>query len=77
MIINFHKQDLQFKLLIFILSIIVRIIVLLLLPNNHFPDSDTYIQAGKQLFNNNLIEFDNVMPLYPIYTSIFGTVLRI
>lgn len=61
------------EVLLFFTAFILRIIFLFLLPNNSFPDSQTYINAGKDLFNFGIIKFDNVMPLYPIYTFLIGS----
>ena len=73
--LNFKKiwdNEKLYLLGVFLFSITTRIICLEFLPNNIFPDSETYINAGEQLFKNGRISFDNVMPIYPIYTYIFG-----
>ena len=59
--------------LLFSIAFIIRIIFLFYLPNNSFPDSQTYINAGKDLFYSGAIKFDNVMPIYPIYTFLIGS----
>jgi uncharacterized membrane protein YvlD (DUF360 family) len=59
--------------LLFSTAFIIRVIFLFYLPNNSFPDSLTYINAGKDLFNLGAIKFDNVMPIYPIYTYLIGS----
>lgn len=58
---------------LFSTAFITRVIFLFYLPDNTFPDSQTYINSGKDLFSTGVIKFDNVMPIYPIYTVLIGS----
>ena len=59
------------------IALLGRVGVLLLLPNNEFPDTNTYLNAGRDLFTTGHIKADNVMPLYPIISYLLGNLLFI
>ena len=78
-LIKIKNKKLETKIIysIFIFAIIIRLFALLFLPNLYFQDSETYIQSGIHLFNKGYIKYDNVMPIYPIYTYILGKNINI
>ena len=78
-LIKIKNKKLENKIIysIFIFAIIIRLFALLFLPNLYFQDSETYIQSGIHLFNKGYIKYDNVMPIYPIYTYILGKNINI
>ena len=43
-----------------------------LYPDQNFPDANSYITIGKEIFSGNVITNDIYMPLYPILTYISG-----
>ncbi len=54
------------------LALIVRLLVILLLPDQHFPDSGSYRTAGEEFRHWQLMENSNIMPLYPLLVAIVG-----
>ena len=58
--------------LCFFTGLFIRILALIILPDNSFPDSRTYALSGQELFKNGQISSDIVMPLYPIVNFLFG-----
>jgi len=58
--------------LCFFTGLFIRILALIILPDNSFPDSRTYASSGQELFKNGQISSDIVMPLYPIVNFLFG-----
>jgi hypothetical protein len=77
--VEMKNKKLETKIIysIFIFAFIIRLFALLFLPNLYFQDSETYIQSGIHLFNKGYIKYDNVMPIYPIYTYILGKNINI
>jgi len=61
----------KYLLLIMFIGLIVRIIAYIF-SSGFEGDTHTYVKAGEQFFSNGLIESHDVMPLYPIFTYIFG-----
>jgi hypothetical protein len=55
-----------------IFAFLLRLVVILLLPDQQFPDAQTYLQAGHDLMGTGQIKSDVVMPLYPIWVALWG-----
>ena len=69
-------KKVKLKHIIFI-GFLFKIASLIAMPNNQFSDSYTYLEAGRQLFANGVIEKHNVMPLYPLLCGILNNFLTI
>ena len=57
---------------ILLFSLIIRLVVFIFYPDQHFPDSDAYRNIGKEIFAGELITNNIYMPLYPIVTYLTG-----
>jgi len=57
---------------ILLLGAVVRIIVLIVLPPQNFPDAKAYVEIGRQLFGTGRTTDHAYMPLYPIWTFVTG-----
>lgn len=55
-----------------LLGLLLRIGAYLVLGDPHFPDSEIYIQGGKELFQTGRMQNHIYMPLYPILTFLAG-----
>lgn len=69
-------------LIILISSFFLKILISFFYEKTNFPDAQTYITGGKQLFDNGMILIENIMPLYPILLflaekTIGGTMMNI
>ena len=53
-------------------SLILRLIALVFLPDQNFPDAMSYEDHGIWLFKEGIFPADVYMPLYPIWTYITG-----
>jgi hypothetical protein len=53
-------------LIILISSFFFKILISLFYEKTNFPDAQTYLTGGNQLFDNGMILIENIMPLYPI-----------
>ena len=62
---------------IIIIALIMRLIALLVLGVQVFPDSKNYIEAGDNLLQNGLIEAHHIMPLFPLIAGFLNTNLNI
>lgn len=58
-------------------SLFIKILAFLILSKLNFPDTHTYIKAGKELFEFGQIKVNNVMPLHPIFVYITNSILSI
>jgi len=54
------------------LGLVVRLVVLVLLPDQGFPDAKAYLAAGQNLFASGNTGDHTYMPLYPIWTYLTG-----
>lgn len=54
------------------LGLVVRLVVLVLLPDQGFPDAKAYLAAGRNLFASGNTGDHTYMPLYPIWTYLTG-----
>jgi hypothetical protein len=54
------------------LGLTVRLLALWLLPNPDFPDARAYVTAGRELLSSGMMHVEIYMPLYPIWTAIWG-----
>jgi len=68
------KKDIYGYLPIFIvlIAVLVRFVALAIVPTVSQPDALTYFQAGSDLFGSGSMSSDIVMPIYPIWSYIFG-----
>ena len=51
---------------------IARLAVFAILPNQHFPDAGVYAETGRALMTTGFMSSPIYMPLYPIWTWIWG-----
>ena len=58
---------------ILILSLMARLVFLVIYPEPNFPDAVAYRTIGTEIFSGLTITNNIYMPLYPIWTFIFGT----
>jgi len=54
------------------IAFVVRGLVLMLLPDQHFPDTESYRTAAAEIRHLHLIENGAIMPLYPMLIAIVG-----
>lgn len=54
------------------IGVLVRVAVLVVLPDQDFPDARAYVNDGRALFRDGFIASIEYMPLYPIWTFITG-----
>lgn len=59
-------------IVISIISFLIRLAVILLLPDQQLPDAQTYLQAGRELLSSRQINNHVVMPLYPVWAAWWG-----
>ena len=62
----------QALLIALVVGLAARLLVLLFYPDQRFPDSPKYINAGFALFRTGQIRHHNLMPLYPILAFLTG-----
>lgn len=55
-----------------LLGLVVRLCVLAFFPDQGFPDAKAYLESGESLFTTGLMSTIEYMPLYPIWTFIWG-----
>ena len=55
-----------------VFGLAIRLAVLFLYPDQHLPDVDVYIEAGKALFDTGILGTEKYMALYPIWAHITG-----
>ena len=53
-------------LIILFFSFFLKILISFFYEKTNFPDAQTYLTAGNQLFDDGMIYIENIMPLYPI-----------
>jgi 4-amino-4-deoxy-L-arabinose transferase-like glycosyltransferase len=53
-------------------ALAVHVVVLFLLPDQHFPDSGSYRTAGEQFRHWLPLDNNNIMPLYPLLVALVG-----
>ena len=58
--------------MILLVSLLVRLLVMWLYPDQNFPDSEAYKTIGKEIFSGNIITNNIYMPLYPILSYLTG-----
>ncbi len=58
--------------LIIALGVILRLLALWLFPDPNFPDARAYVTAGADLARNGVMDVEIYMPLYPLWTWIWG-----
>jgi 4-amino-4-deoxy-L-arabinose transferase-like glycosyltransferase len=49
-----------------------RLIALWLVPDPNFPDARAYVTAGRELMAHGLMDVESYMPLYPVWTWLWG-----
>lgn len=54
------------------LGLLLRIAVVLLLPDQNFPDAAVYERAGRELMSGGLMDNHVYMPLFPLWTWLTG-----
>ena len=59
-------------LIILLVSLLVRLFVMWLYPDQNFPDAVAYKTIGKEIFSGNIITNNIYMPLYPILSYLTG-----
>ena len=59
-------------LIILLFSLLVRLVVMIVYPDQHFPDAVAYKTIGKEIFSGEMITNNIYMPLYPILSYITG-----
>jgi len=67
-------ESVSLKNIIF-LAFFIRIITLIVYPDQNFPDANAYREIGHEIFNGSTISNDIYMPLYPILAYVSGSVL--
>ena len=55
------------------LSLMARLIFLIIYPELNFPDAVAYKTIGNEIFSGSIVTNNIYMPLYPIWTYIFGS----
>ncbi len=60
-------------IVVLLLSLIVRLVIMLVYPDQNFPDARAYGEIGKEIFSGNIITNNIYMPLYPIWSYITGS----
>jgi 4-amino-4-deoxy-L-arabinose transferase-like glycosyltransferase len=69
---NRFKLEKNALLIALFVGLLARLAILLLYPDQRFPDTSKYIAAGRSLFRTGLITHHNLMPLYPILAFLTG-----
>lgn len=57
---------------IVVLSILARLLAFAVLPDQHFPDAGVYVESGRALATTGFMSTPIYMPLYPIWTWLWG-----
>lgn len=58
-------------------GLVLRLLTFWLLPDQGFPDARAYVDAGRDLFAHGVMQVDIYMPLYPIWTWLWGDGLKL
>jgi 4-amino-4-deoxy-L-arabinose transferase-like glycosyltransferase len=59
-------------IIVLILSLLVRLVIMWIYPDQHFPDAVAYKNIGKEIFSGEFITNNIYMPLYPIWSYMTG-----
>jgi len=62
---------------ILVLAVLLRILILWIYPDQNFPDAAAYITSGQDLFTTGIMGENIYMPLYPIWTFLWGDQLGV
>lgn len=57
---------------VLVLGLAARLLVLAIFPNQHFADAQAYVETGRALVTTGFMSRTNYMPLYPLWTWIWG-----
>lgn len=57
---------------ILVLGLVARLLVLALLPDQHFSDAQVYVETGHALATTGFMSSPIYMPLYPLWTWLWG-----
>lgn len=68
----FLREKVSPLTLILLLGFVVRVGVLVFYPDQHFPDAEGYVTAGRAFFSTGFIPSDFHMPLYIIWGYLLG-----